>query len=1113
MSDSEDPAAPQRQAADPSLSVFVTANAGSGKTKVLIDRIARLLLSGAEPSSFLCITYTKAAAAEMQRRLFERLGKWSVLADTDLAAEIADLLGDADPNAGAALARARALFARALETPGGLKIQTIHAFCERLIARFPLEAEVAPGFAIADEALSRTLLREAWAGLDSGAAGDAVLRFAARIDGERFEGLVKALTKETRTAREAVRRAGDLEAAFERIRERHGVTRSRDALLEALRAATPWEQFREAAIALQASGVKDAALGAAIGAAVETFDVEALCAAFHTEKGERRKQLGTKDLLKTHPWIASLFGSPTERLCEGWAELRRIALAENGCAALAFAAAAGDAYARAKEERGVLDFDDLIAAAQRLLTTGASAAWVLYKLDGRIDHILIDEGQDTSPAQWELIEPLQEEFFAGIGAREGVRRTVFAVGDPKQSIYSFQGADPRRFLAESQRLSLRAAPHFVGPALRVSFRSSPQVLEAVNEAFADLGSGPGDPFDSKDHIAHRVTEPGLVELWPPAPRPDRAEPIPWDAPRDTERSDSAAARLARAIAETIQRMIAERAGVWDKGRLRPMRAGDVLILVRSRGPLFEQILRALKRAGLPAAGADRLVLKDELAVQDLLACAKVALDPGDDLSLACVLKSPFVGLTDDEAELAPLARGRAPGERLIDRLQDATDPRYARARAFTASLLLNRGATPFSFFASILESVDGSGRSGWAQLFARLGADARDPVEELLTRALEAGREGPATLCAFVAAMSADESELKRELEEAGDAVRVMTVHGAKGLEAPIVFLPDTAGPPKTSAEAGVLPHPDGPILVGPADDDPVVAEARDAMERQARDEHLRLLYVAMTRARDRLIVCASQHGKSGVAESSWHARVQRAMEAKGAPCDTPFGPGFRLGEPLFAPEAAADAAASVAVPAWMTRPAARETVAERLRPSGAKGGPALFADRASLKRFGRGRLLHGLLQRLPDLPAAERPGRARAWLVPQGVSPDAAEALIAEAIAVLEDPTFAAVFAPEGRAEAAIAGTVFGRPVVGQVDRLVVTPEAVLIVDYKSDRTVPAASAPPAAYVRQLALYRAALQPAFPDRPVRCALLWTAAPRLDAIDEAVLTEALADFR
>lgn len=1118
----------QRAASNPEKSVFVAANAGSGKTKVLIDRIARLLLEGAPPSTFLCITYTKAAAAEMQRRLYKQLGDWCVADDASLRTALTKLSGGAGPSAGT-MAQARRLFAQALESPGGLKIQTIHAFCERLLARFPLEAGVAPGFEIADDVRAQTMLAQSWSAVgasDDAAAQAALARFASRLSDERFQQLLRKLVEGRAEMRRFLAHMQDEAIAREALAARHETEGDSEGVARAAVARAPWDELRTAQRILAGADGKsmgglaariEAADAAQSGDAFEAF--HALKAIVFTQKGEAYKSLLTKGVKKDHPDLETLFDALTADVEAASEEIRAAARFEDAAAALNLSTALDRAYTRSKALHGVLDFADLIEHAVRLLTQTDAAPWVLYKLDGGLRHILIDEGQDTSPAQWSLIEPLQSEFFAGLGAR-GERRTMFAVGDPKQSIYSFQGADPESFRDQALKLSRVAAQAFEHVDLDTSFRSTAEVLKAVDATFAkeNLGGDIPGKFDVVQHNAFRVGEVGRVEWWPVTPKPALPAPDPWDTPQDIERADSAHVKLANEIAARIKAWIAQREGVWTrvngKPALRPMTPGDVLILVRTRGPLFRQVLKALKRAGLPVAGADRMVLRDEISVEDCLSLLRVASDPADDLAVACLLKSPFIGLIDDAADLAPLAIDRK-GASLWSRLAAASEAKYAPAQAFVRTLIDRAGEGAYALLSWALESMDCNGRSGWEKMFARLGPEVRDPLEELLARALSAHKRGAATLDAFLAEVERDEAEVKREMEEAAGAVRIMTVHGAKGLEAPVVIVPDTTAPPKTRFDDDLFLTQDGPVFsASKAEDDHISEAARTEADERNESEQLRLLYVALTRARDRLVVCGVGRGPApGKAhEKSWHTITGEAMARVGAAFKTPWGDGFALGEVKIAPVMDDQEVSAAPLPDWVKKDAPALSRAAQAAPSQLKKeGPAISPRGAGAMRFRRGLLLHGLLQRLPDIAPERREAAALAWLKRQEVRDHEAALLTREALNVIVDARFASVFGPGSRAEAPIVGRVKGLDVRGIVDRLVVRADEVEIIDFKSDRPSPErAEDAPEGYVLQMALYRAVLAQIFPGREVRCALIWTEKPLLVELPGAMMDAQLA---
>jgi len=1156
------PARAQAIASDPAVSAFVTANAGSGKTKTLVDRVSRLLLQGVRPSALLCVTYTKAAAAEMQGRLFGQLGDWAVCDDPALRRALARLEQRPESAFDAAdLSRARRLFARALETPGGLKIQTIHAFCEALLRRFPLEAGVSPRFEVAEEAVAAALAREARDAValharaqPDGLLGRAYAHLATELDFAAFEETFLAFDAKREAIAaylEAAEAAGGLEADVWRRCEAGEPT---DPEVEAETEVRPprldLEIWRAAAEALTRSGgSRDAGCAEQLRRVVERVEAEepvweaALDALFTTAngkwKGQGAPRAWTADSKALRAaGLQARMAAEQDRLAAAREAYRRRRTARDTVQALSLAAAYAAAYAHAKRAHGALDFADLIDAARRLLTERADAAWVLYKLDGGVDHVLVDEAQDTAPAQWDIVEALTAEFFSGAGLRadEAPRRTIFAVGDEKQSIYSFQGARPERLLAETQAYDVRvraAGGGFKGPVLAESWRSTDEVLAFVDAVFADPDTRAGVPppmhQDIVRHLPQRRQH-GCVDLWTPYRDETREEPQAWEAPVDAEGPASARKRLARRIAGEIAGACARRDRVWDKQARawRPARPGDFLILVRRRDALFEEVLRALKRAQLPVSGADRLKLSAHGAVQDLLALARFALFPQDDLTLAVLLRSPFCGV--DEAGLFELAhaRGGLPLWRVLQQ-RAAERPAWAAAHAFLQDVIARgRRSPPFEFWAGLLAATDAEGRSMRRRMLARLGGEAGDAADAFLAQVLALERRGPAALEIVTGAMEQAAVEVKRELDEGQGEVRVMTVHGAKGLEAPVVILPDTTSRAKPQVRERLFAGEGGGFYWcgRKAEDCGAGAAARAWSQRKQDEESLRLLYVALTRARDRLIVCGRTPGNIGkkpAEDRSWWVRARAAFERPEVAGETrglDDPEGLRFGpdpEPALAGEAPAPAGASL--PDWAGRIPAADPDTRTVSPSAgvATGAaPSPLAAKDGLGRFRRGELIHKLLELLPDLPEARRRRAARGFMEKQpGLRPEQRTEMAEAALAVLSDPAFAEAWGAGSHAEVALAGAAPGLPPIsGRVDRLVVTPHRVLVVDFKTNRPPPERieDADPA-YLDQMAVYAAVLRAVYPDRPVEAALLWTDGPRLMPLPEAVVEARLARLR
>ncbi len=1135
---------PQVRASDPGASVFVTANAGSGKTSTLVRRVARLLLRGVGPEAILCVTYTKAAAAEMQRRLFEELGGWAVTPDADLAAKLADL-GEPPGD----LSAARALFARALETPGGLKIQTIHAFCEKLLRRFPLEAGVSPSFRVLDDAAAAEVsamagdwIAEAVREAPEGRLGLAYRHLAVELDWRSFQAMFSAFE----TRRGAVR-------AYVQACQPAGVTTTIWASLgfadetppETIEAqaiaGVDWSAWRRAAEALGAgSAATDQPLGATMRAMGSDSSFAALWAVFSTAAGAPRARLGTKAV---DPAACDWLRGEQARLGEALDQLKAARIARDTLYVLTLAEAYAELYEGAKSMAGLLDFADLIDRAEGLLTRQADAAWVLYKLDGGIEHILLDEAQDTAPEQWAILRALTEEFFAGAGLGGLRERTLFAVGDEKQSIYSFQGAAPERLAAEAADYQGRVeatGARFEQVPLEESWRSTPEVLDFVDAVFADpvlaaaLRASPGGEVAPIRHLARRDRGRGSVELWPLEESDPLDEADVW-APVDLEPKEGANKKLARRIAQWIAGVIDRGEAVFDKDARawRPAQAGDFLILVRRRKALFHEIIRALKREGVPVGGADRLMLSEHVVFQDLMALGRFARFPDDDLTLAALLRSPLCDI--DETGLFDLAYQRQGSlwAALVGRAGER--PAWGEAKALFDWVLTEAASrAPFDFYGRLLSRLDSAGRAIRARLLTRLGREADDAVEAFLGQALALEQGGVRDLERFLHAMAASALEIKREQEDTsgrdGGEVRVMTAHGSKGLEAPIVILPDTTT--RATAQGGpLLDTAEGGFLWAPrkAEDCPASAAARERREAAGAGESLRLLYVALTRARDRLVVCGVKT-PDAYFKMSWCDLVGRAFEQAQVAADARLVPlgdlqAIRFGaEPVVLGAAARQAASALAEPAWLRRAAPPEPPARRyaspsdLAEAGRGPSASPLAERDGLGRYRRGVLVHRLLQLLPDLPPAERPEAALTILLREpDLTPDQREEMASAALGVLEDARFAAVFGPGSRAEVALAGAAQRLPpglaVSGRVDRLLVEPQLVLVADFKTNRPAPARieDADPA-YITQMAVYAAVLADIFPGRRIEAALVWTDGPKLMPVPEKMIAERLAQL-
>lgn len=1104
----------QNEAATPDTSTWLSANAGSGKTRVLTDRVARLLLSGVSPQNILCLTYTKAAASEMQNRLFQTLGRWAMLDDTKLSSELKKLGEQASDD----LASARRLFARAIETPGGLKIQTIHAYCAGLLRRFPMEAGVSPQFTEMDDRASKTMRQNILERMCESADDITLVQEIFRyLGGGETDGLLIDITKhrelfKTPLTREELKQKLQISSvdSFEDVLE----TCFQPGDLSTLKAFSGHLATGSAMDVKHAKLLAEVSLthpNMALLLALEKF-VLLQRSPFEAKIGKvPTKNLQTGVCESIMPQLNAIF----ERVEQ--ARRQRIALSnlERNLALHAFSHRFCALYEAEKARRGFLDFDDLITKAGSLLTDPSIASWVLYRLDGGIDHILVDEAQDTSPAQWAIIDNLAREFTSGSGARDDVERTVFVVGDPKQSIYSFQGAEPAAF--EKMRDSFASRLKDVGKSLSVlplehSFRSSAAILEFVDSALEE-GDGLGGEFK---HIAFFDQLPGRVDLWPAVEQVSDDEDRLWSDPVDRPSPHNHVVQLADHIAQDIQRLMETETIQAKEGHRRAVTAGDILILVRSRSTLFDEIIRACKTRNLPISGADRLKVSAELAVKDLTAILSFLATPEDDLSLACALKSPLFGWSEDQ--LFRLSHGRPKGKYLWRALSEQSE-RYEQELAVLSDLRdVSDFLRPYELIERILNR-----HQGRQKFLGRLGQEAADGIDAFLSQSMAFERLEVPSLTGFLNWLQADDITIKRQMDTVGDQIRVMTIHGAKGLEAPIVYLPDLARKRVTAPPQVLCVDGQHPVWTPPSNErDPLSEDALLSLRRADEEERNRLLYVAMTRAEQWLILAAA--GDVGDKDTEWYRICERAMSQRPAVQHAfPTGQGYRLEHESWGG-------------AIHSRPSKKESISAEnemweadsapLQPPAPNPvSPSQLGGEKTVKGGGEedrnpealahGTFVHQLLEKLPQHPEsswAKIAGQLAKANRPEPYS-DFKSAL-QEASKVIQDPELSWVFGPGSMAEVEISSPLEqtnDQIIHGILDRIIIRDDHILVVDFKTNRRVPGElDDVPEGILRQLGAYRAMLKPLYPQHDIQTAIIWTASRDLMYLPDALVDQAYA---
>jgi ATP-dependent helicase/nuclease subunit A len=1107
--------------------VWLSASAGSGKTQVLSARVIRLLLEpGVRPENLLCLTFTKAAAAEMADRINHRLAYWVQAKGGDLGADLQAIGADISPEG---KARARKLFAQVLDAPGGgLQIMTIHSFCQSLLSSFPEEAGLLPGFEPIDDRAVAELHSDALSELVQAADHDGRNWVISNLqdmslllgeDGVRHylrrcvaQGdALEALVPDDKGALVLARRIMGLE--FEGTAADELVRRCDDAVIDRqmLRSLAESNSAWATKTGIERANVIDTWLEMA--PAIRAHSIDQLRKCWSTQKGEPGKTGPKKDeaywelALDAHHWTEALL---TFRNTAEYAER------------LAPALLTGKAYAaqyrELKHARGLVDFDDLISRAADLLSKGGMAEWVRYKLDRKIDHILIDEAQDTNEAQWKIVEALSDDFYSGEGAGNDRARTVFAVGDFKQAIYGFQGTAPEKYREAGERLDARIAEtggELHKLSLSQSFRSTKPVLQFVNAVLDELGFeelGLEEPIPP--HNSDKADF-GSIQLMRPVTSKTEDDDSDDEAGEAEEQwVTSERLELADRLARHVKNLIDAKPVLATTGL--PLEPGDIMILLRSRGELAALIVARLHALGVPVAGIDRLKIVEPIAVQDMLATIRFALQPQDDLSLACLLVSPLIGWTQEQL----LQHGYRPSgvglwQHLRAQPEIAADLGPLRKILASADL-----TTPYAFLENIL-----SGKiAGRRKLQARLGSEILVPVEELLNLAMQYQQEGGASLQGFLEWFERGGGEIKREGLAQSRDVRVMTVHGAKGLEAPVVILADIAADPEKAGDwnRGIDIPMDGdnhlPLLpVSKGERGERLDEIAEKAKQRDLHEHYRLLYVAMTRAAEHLILAGSlgKRSKGETAEYSWYNALEAGMKALGCEWDADplWGATMRYAaEGAFKREKPKDVAPTAVdtAPGWMFMTAPAEEVPPRpLAPSNLDDD--LYGDApasAAMKKAAvRGKLLHAVFEQYAGGDVDLFRQAAIEWLGRNNPEHDFDHrSAVEEVLAVTQNPNWAELFSSATRAEVPLAALVGTTVITGRVDRLLIEDDRVRLVDFKTGRHIPQSEGEVTVPIlRQMAHYVAALESIFAPRKVEAALLYTNGPSMVSLSAQVL--------
>lgn len=1143
-----DPNVLQRAASTPQDSVWVGASAGSGKTKVLTDRILRLLLpqsngqDGVKAQKILALTFTKAAASEMALRISKRLSEWAVCpmdGDKGLEQNLKALLGY--PPTDRQLDQARKLFADVVETPGGLKIMTIHSFCQSVLGRFPLEADLPPNFKALEESQAKLLLKKSIAQTLSLAESQKGSSLSGAVDNlifinneDQISNLFQQFMSEKRQVQNILKKYFDPDGLCNALCQFFNIApqiTKEDYLTQSCNISSSSETKLRHCCTIMASGtpktdqknsiIIQEFLDAPLNKRKEIFDdyKGVLLTKENTIKNQR--YLVTKSIIDKNPQILDTLHEEAIRLINIQENIQKAYIASVTRDLFIMGQSILEAYESLKSNENVLDFDDLILRTLDLLQgntqslhTLNATPWIRYKMDQGIDHILVDKSQDTNPEQWEIIKMLCDDFYDSI---EDNDKTVFIVGDEKQSIFSFQRASPEKF-HDMQDWFLNKIKNIEDDLqiinFETSFRSTPAILDFVDEVFKNEETRQGLSALPIKHYSHRKTQAGHVELWPVFESEDDEDDDPWALPLEVSDSTSGAVKMANHIGDTIKTWMNENKILPSHNR--PIKAGDIMILVKSRNAFLDQLVRALKTRDIPVSGVDRMVLKDQLVVQDLIAFMKFALLPDDDLNLATILKSPLIGWNEDQLYKYCYKRQGSLWANIKENYKDETLKKWLN------TLIRHAGkSSPYDFISLLLQKpCPAHETSGIIAIKERLGEECLDPLNEFMNKALEYEVDNVPNLQNFVQDHLIDDSQIKRQMDEGSEAVRIMTVHGAKGLQSPIVILPDTVRSTRGNNPDRIL-WPDKtnhalPYYCPTSDDLPEACQdAKQLLQDREDQEYRRLLYVALTRAEDQLYIGGYQ-GKKKMIEESWYKYIESAFKTvKDAQVKVDNDVEIKIFSNPATDKADKEqelqfkTTKNFDTPDWLHQPIPEEDTPPRplspSRPSDEEVATLSPLANAQNNRFKRGNITHKMLQILPDVPTDLRQAKATQYVSQKSfdLSKDVQADIVKEVMNILNHEKFAPIFGEGSIAEAPITGLINGNKLVsGQIDRLLITDNDIFIIDYKSNRPSPDdAKDIPKIYYNQMKTYADVMQEIYPKHKIKAALLWTDSCHLMEID------------
>lgn len=1130
----------QNKASDPQYSIWTSASAGSGKTTVLVKRLLRMLLNNIEPSKILCITFTNTGAAEMKNRINEKLASWTVMDDGELKKEIIKL--DEKDNIEQKLKTARTLFAKILDNSNDFKILTIHSFCQQIIKRFPLEANIVPNFQILDEISSLELLMQAEKELlksNNEEIKKSIQYIFTYINEDQFIELLKQAINQKDNLLYIKSKFYTIQGIIDELQKIFKIDNKKE--LENIED----EFYENTDFTIINQGIKDS-----LNNSDNKFNNKFIkiiteyqkdkdliydyINCFLTTDGKITSRLLSKDMQKVFPELHDFILKEAERSYQTKEYINNLTNFEFTSAFLNITYYIFEIYSFLKKQKGCLDYSDLIFETNKLLSNSkfnnldgenAFSSWINYKLDEGIDHILIDEAQDTSPLQWDIVRSITTEFFSGQGQKGELDRTIFVVGDEKQSIFSFQGAEPDIFnltLKDYKYKIEQCGKKFDNIFLNTSFRSLKSVLNVVDEVFAE-------PYRKNaitklvDKITHKVAREesaGKVEIWPLVEEKDieqektekveKNTPLDWQINYTEKIEKSNKQKLAETIANEVYDWFKNGKTICDRKLKcsRKLKYSDIMILVRSRDKDFiNYLVRQFNKKHIPTMGNDKFDLLNNIISQDIISLLKFLIFNEDDLVLANIVKSPFLNL--DEEDLYTLCDYKNENQcSLWTAFQNIE--KYKNQKIFLEDIIEKSKNTSIYELLLYIFEVQNT-KKLFKQRFQYI---ADEILNEFLNLANEYEKtHNNSTILNFISFLENTDLEIKRDMEQKTDEIKILTVHASKGLESPIVILPDTNHTTKTIQRIDeILRYKeegnDYYIPMIQKEKTILIEEIKDSMKNKIEEEYLRLLYVAMTRAENELYICDYKR-KGESKENCWYSillnTIQNNKDVKIRHSKNIEGDILYIGDQ----DNYCNILASCnnqqknykieeekinEIIATFSQNKEKTNEIKIINPSIYYQENAIKTPIQNSENLENGKLVHKLLEILPNLDSGEWQDIIDIYLR----NSNNKEKITNIVLNILNNQEFNFLFSKNSKAEVPIFAKIDGNIISGKIDRLSIIDDTVYIVDYKNTNTL--YNTIPEKYKIQLNLYKKVLEKIYTDKKIKCYILWTSFGKIEYV-------------